>query len=286
MINDKLSTQLFSLQVSTQTPSKNRSARLSLIALFVAFCLSACSSTTEDKTANASPNKIYSDAKSELADGAFDKAIELLEKLEGRAAGTPLAQQAQLDKAYAQYKNGDLSQALATINRFLKIHPSSPALDYALYLKGTVTFSDNLGLFGSFTRQDLSERDQKASKESFEAYKELVVKFPDSKYSADARQRMTYIANSLALYEVHVARYYFSRGAYVAAINRAQQAITDYRDVPALEEAMYIVYKSYEALGLNDLRDDAKRIMTASFPKSEFLSKGLQVGTKSWWQLW
>ena len=286
MFNDKLSTQMDSLQARPQSLLKNRLLHSTLSVLVLSLGLAACSSTPVDTTASSSPNKIYSDAKSELADGAFDKAIALLEKLEGRAAGTPLAQQAQLDKAFAQYKNGDLAQALATIDRFLKLHPTSPALDYALYLKGTVTFADNLGLFGSFTRQDLSERDQKAGKESFDAYKELVVKFPDSKYSVDARQRMTYIANSLALYEVHVARYYFSRGAYVAAINRAQQAITDYRDVPALEEAMFIVYKSYEALNMNDLRDDAKRIMTTSFPNSEFLSKGLQVGAKSWWQLW
>ncbi len=286
MFNDKLSTQMDSLQAQPQSLLKIRPFNQLLCALVLILGLAACSSTPKDSTASSSPNKIYSDAKSELADGAFDKAIALLEKLEGRAAGTPLAQQAQLDKAFAQYKNGDRAQALATIDRFLKLHPASPALDYALYLKGTVNFSDNLGLFGSLTRQDLSERDQKAGKESFDAYKELVVKFPNSKYAVDARLRMTYIANSLALYEVHVARYYYSRGAYVAAINRAQQAITDYRDVPALEEAMFIVYKSYDALNMNNLRDDAKRIMTTSFPQSEFLSKGLQTSPKKWWQLW
>jgi outer membrane protein assembly factor BamD len=241
---------------------------------------------TEDKTANWSPNKIYSEAKSEANDGAYDKAIPLYEKLEGRAAGTPLAQQAQLDKAYAQFKNGDQAQSIATIERFLKLHPASPALDYALYLKGTVNFSDNLGFLGSYTKQDLSERDQKAAKESFDAYKELVARFPESKYSSDAKQRMTYIVNSLALYEVHVAKYYFSRGAYVAAINRAQLAITDYRDVPALEEAMYIIYKSYEALDIVQFRDDAKRILETSFPKSEFLLSGNKSVARSWWKIW
>ena len=282
MYINKLSTQLQKLKKSQPLLTNNRiviSAGLCLI-------LSGCSTLSEDKAANWSPNKIYAEAKAEANDGSYDKAIPLYEKLEGRAAGTPLAQQAQLDKAYAQFKSGEQAQAIATVDRFIKLHPASPALDYALYLKGTVNFADNLGFFGSFTRQDLSERDQKAAKESFEAYKELVSKFPESKYSSDARLRMTYIVNSLALYEVHVARYYFARGAYVAAINRAQLAITDYRDVPALEEAMYIVYQSYDALGITELRDDAKRVMEKSFPKSEFLLTGIKSGSKSWFKLW
>lgn len=282
MFDIKLSTQLQKLKNSSSSLINNRAV------LSAAVCLifTACSTVSEDKAANWSPNKIYAEAKAEANDGAYDKAIPLYEKLEGRAAGTPLAQQAQLDKAYAQFKNGEQAQAIATIDRFIKLNPASPALDYALYLKGTVNFADNLGFFGSFTRQDLSERDQKAAKESFEAYKELAAKFPESKYTTDARQRMTYIVNSLALYEVHVARYYYSRGAYVAAINRAQLAITDYRDVPALEEAMYIVYRSYDALGITELRDDAKRVMEKSFPKSEFLMTGIKPGSKSWFKLW
>ena len=282
MYNNKLSTQL---QKSKNFPDSWRNHRVVLTAALCLF-FSACSTVSEDKAANWSPNKIYAEAKAEANDGAYDKATPLYEKLEGRAAGTPLAQQAQLDKAYAQFKSGEQAQAIATIDRFIKLHPASPALDYALYLKGTVNFADNLGFFGAFIRQDLSERDQKAAKESFEAYKELVSKFPDSKYTSDARSRMTYIVNSLALYEVHVARYYFARGAYVAAINRAQLAITDYRDVPALEEAMYIVYQSYDALGITELRDDAKRVMEKSFPKSEFLVTGIKPGSKSWFKLW
>jgi outer membrane protein assembly factor BamD len=285
MLYAKLSAQFYEFKNTMKNQQTNKIGLIALMA-FVYFGLTACASVDEDKSANWSPNKIYAEAKSEANDGAFDKAIPLYEKLEGRAAGTPLAQQAQLDKAYAQFKNGDQAQAIATIERFLKLHPASPAIDYALYLKGTVNFSDNLGFFGSYTKQDLSERDQKAAKESFDAYKELVTKYPESKYSSDAKQRMTYIINSLALYEVHVAKYYFSRGAYVAAINRAQLAISDYRDVPALEEAMYIIYKSYEALDIAQLRDDAKRIMETSFPKSELLLSGNKPAARSWWKIW
>ena len=155
-----------------------------------------------------------------------------------------------------------------------------------MYLKGTVNFADNLGFFGSFTRQDLSERDQKAAKESFEAYKELASKFPESKYTTDARQRMTYIVNSLALYEIHVARYYFGRGAFVAAINRAQLVVSDYQGMPALEEALFIIIKSYEALGMDKLRDDTKRVLETNYPQSEFLTRGFKADSNPWWKFW
>jgi outer membrane protein assembly factor BamD len=259
---------------------------LPVLAIGAAALLAACSSTPDDKTASWSPNKIYAEAKDELNSGSYDKAIPLLEKLEGRAAGTPLAQQAQLDKAYAQHKAGDQAQALSTLDRFIKLHPSSPAVDYALYLKGIVNFNDNLGMFAFLSRQDLSERDQKAAKESFEAFKELVARFPDSRYTPDARARMTYIVNSLAQYEVHVARFYFSRGAYVAAINRAQNALTDYQDVPALEEALYILLRSYDALGMAQLRDDTRRVMEQTYPRSEYLSRGFRSKQDPWWKLW
>jgi outer membrane protein assembly factor BamD len=263
--------------------------RLSAVPLCVlasALVLGACSTKPVDETVGWSPNRIYTEATEERAAGNFEKSVTLLEKLEGRAAGTPLAQQAQIDKAFTQYKAGEQAQALATIDRFQKLHPASPAMDYALYLKGLVNFNDNLGIFGSLARQDLSERDQKAAKESFEAFRELVTRFPDSRYSPDARNRMTYIVNSLAQYEVHVARYYHSRGAYVAAINRAQSALTDYTDAPALEEALFIMLRSYDALGMTQLRDDTRRVMQASYPKSEYLSQGFKSVGDPWWKIW
>lgn len=262
------------------------SSFVSKLALTALVFVSGCSTTQIDPTGSWSPNKLYSEAKEESRSGAYDKAIPLFEKLEGRAAGTPLAQQAQLEKAFAQYKGGEQAQATATLNRFIKLHPASPALDYALYLKGLVNFNDNLGLLGNLVRQDLAERDQKAAKESFESFKELVTRFPDSRYAPDSRLRMGYTVNSLAQSEVHVARYYYSRGAYVAAINRAQAAISDYRDVPALEEATYIVYKSYDALGMIQLRDDTRRVIEKTYPQSDFLSKGFRAVNRPWYQLW
>lgn len=261
--------------------------KLSVLPVLLAALLAGCGTfKDEDKTATWSPNRIYAEAKDELSAGAYDKAIPLFEKLEGRAAGTPLAQQAQLERAYAHYKANDQAQALATLDRFIKLHPASPALDYALYLKGVVNFNDNLGMFSFLTKQDLSERDQKAAKESFEAFRELITRFPDSKYTPDAKSRMTYIVNSLAQYEVHVARYYYNRGAYVAAINRAQSALADYRDVPALEEALWILMRSYDALGMASLRDDTRRVMEKSYPQSHYLTGAQKPGEKPWWKLW
>ena len=248
--------------------------------------LSGCSSTQTDNTVGWSPNRIYTEAKEEMNAGAYDKAVPLLEKLEGRAAGTPLAQQAQLDKAYAQYKAREPAQALATLDRFIRLHPASPALDYALYMKGLVNFNDDLGLFAFMSRQDLSERDQKAAKDSFEAFRELVTRFPESKYTPDAEKRMRYIVNSLAQYEVHVARYYYERGAYVAAINRAQTALTDYKEVPAQEDALYILMLSYERLNMTDMAADTRRVLQASYPNTTLLSSGFRKEDKPWWKIW
>ncbi len=265
------------------------SFKLSVVCACVLACgalLNGCSSTPKDPTTGWSPNKIYAEAKDELNTGAYDKAVPLFEKLEGRAAGTPLAQQAQIDKAYAHYKAGEPALAIATLDRFMKLHPASPAIDYALYLKGIINFNDDLGMFSGLTRQDLAERDQKAAKDSFESFKELVTRFPDSRYAPDASSRMNYIVNSLAQSEVHVARYYFQRGAYLAAINRAQTAVRDYSGVPAQEEALFIMVKSYDALGMSDLRDDSQRILTKNYPQTHYLSQGFKSRNDPWWKIW
>lgn len=253
--------------------------------VFTAALLTGCSTTKDDPTVNWTPERIYTEARDEVQAGGFDKAVPLFEKLEGRAAGTPLAQQAQIEKAYAQYKSGEKEQAHATLDRFIRLHPASPAIDYALYLKGLVNFNDNLGMFSWLSRQDLSERDQKAAKDSYESFSELVNRFPQSRYAPDARQRMTYIVNSLAQYEVHVARYYYQRSAYVAAIARAQTALADYQGVPATQEALDILINSYDKLGMNDLRDDAKRVRDNNYtnaPDATLTPKKKEP----WWKIW
>lgn len=239
--------------------------------LSFAIGLGGCSTAVVDKTLGMTPAQLYADAKDEMSIQQFEKAIVLYEKLEARAAGSPLALQAQLDKAYAYYLSREPVMALATIDRFIRLNPASPALDYAYYLKGVVTFNNDLGMFGRYTGQDLAERDQKAARESFDAFNEVVTRFPQSRYAEDSRQRMGFTVAALAKYDVFVAKYYFRRGAYLAAINRAQNAVSEYRNVPAVEEALFLIYKAYDVMGLPAMRDDARRILAASFPDSAYL---------------
>ena len=248
--------------------------------------LAACDTTPRDETSRWTPERLYSEAKEEAASGNYEKAVKLYERLEGRAAGSVLAQQAQIERAYYLWKSGEKAQALSTLERFIKLHPTSPALDYALYLQGLVNFNDNLGLLGNLASQDLSERDQQASRDSYQSFRQLTEQFPQSTYADDARVRMNYIVNSLAAYEVHVARYYMRRGAYVAAANRAQQAVQEFQRSPSTEEALVILAQSYDRLGLNELRDDAERVLKTNFPNSTINTDVFGRRKTPWWQLW
>ena len=260
-----------------------RTALAALLAL--SLQLAGCSST-KDELASSNAERLYKEARDDISSGSYERAIKSLERVEGLAAGSLLAQQALLDLAYANWRSGEKTTALSTIDRFIKLNPSSPALDYALYLRGMVNFNDDLGLLGNLFGQDLSERDQRAARDAFQAFKQLSDQFPASRYTADARQRMSFIVNSLANYEVHVARYYFRRGAYVAAAARAQQAVADFQTSPATEEALYIMVASYDKLELTALRDDADRVLRKNYPSSAYLSLGLAARDKRWWKFW
>jgi outer membrane protein assembly factor BamD len=238
----------------------------------LSLLLAACNTTPKDETAGMSVDKLYAEAKEEAGAGNYERAGKLYERLEGRAAGTLLSQQAQLERAYINFRTGEKAQALAIVERFIKLHPTSPAFDYALYLQGVINFNDNLGIFGNLANQDLSERDQQASRDSYQSFKQLSEQFPRSKYTPDAQVRMRYIVNSLAAYEVHVARYYYRRGAYLAAVNRAQQTLQEFQQAPAAEEALSIMMQSYDKLGLVQLRDDAARVLRRNYPNSGFLA--------------
>lgn len=262
------------------------------LAFFLVMGLSGCGllpDRTEDQE-DWSANKFYSEAKTKLNDGSYPAAIKLYESLESRYPYGRIAQQAQLEIAYAHYKNEEPASAIAAADRFIKLHPNHQHVDYAYYIKGLANFNDSWGMISFLMKgplkQDMSERDPKASYESFEIFKELVTRFPESKYAVDARQRMAYLLNSLAMSEIHVARYYMKRKAYVAAANRAQNAVKEYPRTPATEEALYIMIRAYEALEMYDLRDDAERVMRINFPDSFFLAELPEVGGKAWWQFW
>ena len=258
-----------------------------LMAVFAAILISGCSSLNDkqDETAGWSAGKLYSEAKDALADGAYDKATKYLEKLESRFPYGRFAQQAQLELGYVYWKAGEPGSALAASDRFIKLHPNHPAVDYAYYLKGLINFNEDLGLVALISSQDPTERDPKAARESFDAFKELVTRFPNSKYAPDATLRLNYLVNAMASQEVNVAYYYFKRGAYIAAANRAQFTIKTYPNTPAIEEATFILVSAYDKLGMHDLRDDADRVMRKNFPDSRFYKDGLNR-KKAWWRLW
>ena len=259
---------------------------LSVVA--AAVMIAGCGSTPKEPESKWSAERLYAEAKEEASLGNYDRAGKLYERLEGRASGTALAQQAQIERAYMLYKNNDKAQALSTLERFLKLHPTSAAVDYALYLQGLVNFNDNLGILGSLARQDLSERDQQAARDSYQSFRQLVDQFPQSLYADDARVRMNYIVSALAAYELHVARYYYRRGAYVAAANRAQVVVSEFQQSPSAEEALFVMMQSYDKLGLTELRDDAERVLKKSFPQTTIHVDGVGSGQakKPWWQVW
>jgi outer membrane protein assembly factor BamD len=254
-----------------------------LAPISLAAILAACGATQAEKD-NATPvEKLYADAMDDVEGANYDRAIKSLDRIEGRAAGSILAQQAQLELAYLYWKTSDKVQALATVDRFIKLHPSSPALDYALYLRGVINFNDDLGWLSSFTGQNLAERDQAAARESYQSFKQLSDQFPDSKYTPDARVRMDFTVNMLAEYEVRVANYYMRRGAYVAAANRAKESVIEFPQTASTAEALHVMVSSYDKLGLTQLRDDAQRVLNKNFPESNFSD----VKPKSaWWKFW
>ncbi|MEB0141154.1 MULTISPECIES: outer membrane protein assembly factor BamD [unclassified Undibacterium] len=264
-----------------------KSLKLLVLALATSLSLGGCGvfSDKADETKTWSASKLYAEAKDEMSNGGYEKAIQYFEKLESRFPFGTYAQQAQMDTAYAYYKQGDQAQALAAVERFLKLHPNHANVDYMYYLRGLISFNDQLGLMNFLANQDITERDPKASRDSFDAFKQLATQFPDSKYTPDAIARMKYLVNALAQYDVHVARYYLRRGAYLAAANRAQSAITEYPNAPSTEEALYILVKSYDAMGMIELRDDANRVFTKNFPQSAFVN-GTQKQNKVWWKFW
>jgi outer membrane protein assembly factor BamD len=258
------------------------------LAVILGVLLAACGLLPEvqDETRGWSAQKLYSEAKSELNNRNYEQAVKYYQKLEARYPYGPFAQQAQIEIGYAYFKDGDQAQALASVERFIKLHPNHPNVDYAYYLRGLVNFNDDLGWFGYVSGQDATERDSKAARESFDAFKELATRFPDSRYTPDSIDRMNYLVNAMASHEIHVARYYMKRGAYVAAANRAQISLKTYPQAPANEEGLVILVKAYDQMGLTDLRDDAERVMKKNFPNSPYLKGDPHQDKVPWWQIW
>ncbi len=257
----------------------------SLLVLLLVGLTGCATSKPVDDTKNWSAQKIYSAAIHELHAVNYEKSIKLFESLEARYPYSQYAQQAQLEVAYAYYKDSEATSAVAACDRFIKLHPKDENIDYVYYLKGLANFPEETNLFARIANQDITERDPRSTISSFNAFRELSTRFPDSKYTPDAIARMKYLVDALGLHEVHIAHYYYIRKAYVAAIDRVQYSLVHYPQAPANELGLAIMVRSYDAMGMPTLRDDTLRILVKNFPHSSYIH-GPFDPAKPWWEFW
>jgi outer membrane protein assembly factor BamD len=257
------------------------------LALILLLSLTACSYFSTLPGENPGKSRpaadIYADAMSEMNDGNYDNSVKQLQDLQSRYPYGRYAQQAQLEIAYAYYKQGEQESALSATDRFIKQYPNSAHVDYAYYLKGLINFNEDLGYLGAFVQQDLADRDPKGAQDSFDSFKELITRFPNSKYVPDARVRMQYLIDTLARHEIHVADYYMQHGAYVAAVDRAKTVLIDYPQTPQTRDALKIMVKSYDAMGMPKLRDDAQRVLDMNTKGAKLT---IRKNEKPWWKFW
>ncbi len=239
------------------------STRTLFLILSSILILSGCAMPDQiDVTRDWSASRFYSESKSAMDDGDYEQAVKYYEKLESRYPFGRYATQAQLDIIYAHYKNGEPDSAIAAADRFIKLHPQNSFVDYAYYLKGLANYHRDESFANRFIPSDPSQRDAGATLDSFNDLAELVRRFPESKYTVDARQRMLYLRNNLAMYQIHVAEYYMKRGAYMAAANRANRVVTNFQRTTAVEDALKIMVRAYNKLGMPELAKDANRVLT------------------------
>jgi outer membrane protein assembly factor BamD len=270
--------------------------RLSSYLLVILLLLGGgCSLLPEqiDETKDWSASQLYSEAKERLNEKNYEKAIEYFEILEARYPFGRYAQQAQLEIAYAYYKYDEPDLAIAAADRFIKIYPRHENVDYAWYLKGLINYSRGKNLVDKLLPQDPSERDTFTMRAAYDDFDQLVQRFPASIYAADAAQRMIYLRNNLAEYEIHVAEYYMRRKAYVAAANRGEYVVENYQRTPAVEQALVIMVRAYRALGIHELEADSLRVLRLNYPDSPQIAlledpRGYEKAQKrgAFWKFW
>lgn len=258
----------------TQPFLRQAGYRIGLFLLTVSLLgLTGCNNLGLDKAKlEESEQAYYKSAQKELKSGRFQSAIERLEALESRFPYGRYTEQAQLELIYAHYGNLDYTQTVLAAERFIRLHPGHPQLDYAYYAKGIASYQIDQGLFDKITPTDLSKRDMGAARESFQDFSEIVQRFPDSEYVDDARARMVYLRNRLADYEINVANYYMRRQAYLAAANRGQYVVKHFQKTPAVAPALAIMVKAYRKLELKELARDTLAILVFNYPDYEELT--------------
>ncbi|HKQ30964.1 MAG TPA: outer membrane protein assembly factor BamD [Burkholderiales bacterium] len=250
-----------------------------IVLLVVALAFAGCASVL-DPTKDWTDEEFYNDAKNLLDNERYEDAIKRYEQLQGRFPYGRYAEQSQLDIAYAYFRFEEPALALSACDRFIRQYPTHPNVDYAYYLKGYITFPSKYSVVNWLFRidDDLHDRDIKGSREAYDAFKELVQRFPQSRYAEDAKLRMDYLFQSQARHEVSVARYYYDRGAYVAAVNRTKHALENFPRTPAIEDALAVQAMSYKKMGITKLFDDTLRVLKLNFPQSRYLEEISRLG--------
>jgi outer membrane protein assembly factor BamD len=241
--------------------------------------------TELDDTKGMSAERIYQLGAEKMTDKDYEKAIVYFGKLESRYPNGRYAAQAQLETAYAQYKKGEPVEAVAAADRFIQLHPNHPNVDYAYYLKGLAVFNER-GVLDKLTKQQISDRDPRSLRDSFISFKDLVTRYPNSRYVKDSTQRMVYLSNSLSEHELDVARYYMKRQAYLAAVNRCKYIMEYYPQSPAIEPALVTMVSAYDLLGLDDLKQDTMRILKTNYPQNPMVTGQVKQEEKVWWKFW
>jgi len=247
-----------------------RISKLLLAGPLAAVLLAGCSLLPDkiDETKGWSAQRLYSEAKEAIGEGNYRTALEYLDKLQARYPFGRYSQQAQLDTIFCQYRDNEPDAAIAAADRFIKANPRHPYVDYAYYMRGLVNFNRSNTLIDRLAPVDRAKTDTNTARQSYNDFSELIRKFPDSKYAEDARQRLLFLHNSLAMYEANVADFYLRRGAYVAAVNRAAYVLQNYARSPATENALGIMTQAYVKLGMPQLAADSLRVLERNYPQS------------------
>jgi outer membrane protein assembly factor BamD len=241
----------------------------------------------DEALAKDSPEKIYRDARKDIRTGNYPTAVARYELLEARYPFSDQAKQGQLDLMYAYYKNRAGESAVDQADQFIRENPTHPRVDYAHYIRGLVYFESGLSWVERVFKADLSQRPPTEARKAFQAFQTLVQQFPKSPYAADARQRMVYLRNRLADYEVEVARFYLKRGAYVGAASRARSVIEGYDGAPAVDDALTILAQSYRRLGVDDLAKVADAVRQANVLPDDVTGQPPQENDDDpWWRFW
>lgn len=243
-----------------------RIARIFLCGL-LALALAGCATWGRDETHDWSAERFYEAARDAIDAGDFEKGANLFERLEARYPHGPYAQQAQLELAYAWYRAQEPASAIAAAERFIQLHPRHEHIDYAYYIRALASFQHAESLLDRLFRQDAAERDPQAARDSFAYFREVVQRFPDSRYAEDSTRRMIHLRNLLARYELHVADYYLRRGASLAAANRAKYVVENYDQTPSVPDALAMMVRAYRDLGQNDLAEDAMQVLRQNYPE-------------------